>query len=71
MLIELICNEQTHMIIKDHTKYDSEKYKKEAMMEIMCNKNCKTCKHLNTKEFEVRKEVNTVYEISKRWFGES
>lgn len=24
MLIELICNEQTHMIIKDHTKYDSE-----------------------------------------------
>ena len=28
MLIELICNEQTHMIIKDHTKYDSDKYKK-------------------------------------------
>ena len=28
MLIELICNEQTHMIIKDHTKYESEKYKK-------------------------------------------
>ena len=28
LLIELICNEQTHMIIKDHTKYDSEKYKK-------------------------------------------
>lgn len=28
ILIELICNEQTHMIIKDHTKYDSEKYKK-------------------------------------------
>lgn len=27
MLIELICNEQTHMIIKDHTKYDSNKYK--------------------------------------------
>lgn len=27
MLIELICNEQTHMIIKDHTKYDSDKYK--------------------------------------------
>ena len=27
-LIELICNEQTHMIIKDHTKYDSDKYKK-------------------------------------------
>lgn len=27
ILIELICNEQTHMIIKDHTKYDSDKYK--------------------------------------------
>lgn len=27
MLIELICNEQTHMIIKDHTKYESDKYK--------------------------------------------
>ena len=26
MLIELICNEQTHMIVKDHTKYESEKY---------------------------------------------
>ena len=28
VLIELICNEQTHMIIKDNTKYESEKYKK-------------------------------------------
>ena len=28
ILIELICNEQTHMIIKDQTKYESEKYKK-------------------------------------------
>ena len=28
LLIELICNEQTHMIIKDHTKYMSDKYKK-------------------------------------------
>ena len=28
LLIELICNEQTHMIVKDHTKYDSDKYKK-------------------------------------------
>ena len=25
---ELICNEQTHMIIKEHTKYESDKYKK-------------------------------------------
>lgn len=28
MIIELICNEQTHMIVKDHTKYNSDKYKK-------------------------------------------
>lgn len=28
MLIELICDEQTHMIIKDHTKYNSDKYKR-------------------------------------------
>ena len=28
LLIELICIVQTHMIIKDHTKYESEKYKK-------------------------------------------
>lgn len=27
LLIELICNEQTHMIVKDHTKYESEKYR--------------------------------------------
>ena len=27
-LIELICNEQTHMIVKNHTKYDSDTYKK-------------------------------------------
>lgn len=26
-LISLICNEQTHMIVKDHTKYESEEYK--------------------------------------------
>ena len=27
VIIELICNEQTHMIVKDHTKFDSDKYK--------------------------------------------
>lgn len=26
LLLELICNEQIHMIIKDNTKYESEKY---------------------------------------------
>ena len=28
LLIEFICNVQTHMIIKDHTKYESDKYRK-------------------------------------------
>lgn len=28
ILLELISNEQIHMIIKDCTKYDSDKYKK-------------------------------------------
>lgn len=28
ILLELICNEQIHMIFKDHTKYMSDKYKK-------------------------------------------
>ena len=34
MLIELICNEQTHMIIKDHTKYESDKYKKLEKLKV-------------------------------------
>ena len=34
MLIELICNEQAHMIVKDHTKYDSDKYKKLEELKI-------------------------------------
>ena len=34
MLIELICNEQTHMIVKDHIKYDSDKYKKLEELKI-------------------------------------
>ena len=34
VLIELICNEQTHMIIKDHTKYNSQKYKKLEELKI-------------------------------------
>ena len=28
LLLELICNEKVHMIIKDHTKYEYEKYVK-------------------------------------------
>lgn len=27
LLIELICNEQTRMIVKNHTKYESDRYK--------------------------------------------
>ena len=34
LLIELICNEQTHMIVKDHTKYDSDKYRKLEKLKV-------------------------------------
>ena len=34
LLLELICNEQVHMIVKDHTKYDSQKYKKLEELKI-------------------------------------
>lgn len=34
ILIELISNEQIHMIIKDHTKYDSDKYKKLEKLKV-------------------------------------
>lgn len=34
LLVELICNEQTHMIMKDHTRYDSEKYKELEALKI-------------------------------------
>lgn len=34
MLIELICNEQIHMIIKDSAKYESEKYRKLEVLKI-------------------------------------
>ena len=37
ILIELICNEQTHMIIKDHTKYESDKYKKLEKLKVKIN----------------------------------
>ena len=35
LLIELICNEQTHMIVKDHTKYESEKYHEKVKIKDM------------------------------------
>ena len=34
ILLELVCNEQIHMIIKDSTKYDFDKYKKLEEMKI-------------------------------------
>lgn len=34
IIIELICNEQTHMIIKDSSKYSSEKYKELEKLKI-------------------------------------
>lgn len=35
LLLELISNEQIHMIIKDHTKYESEKYKLLEKLKVM------------------------------------
>ena len=34
LLLELIGNEDVHMIIKDHTKYESEKYVKLAELKV-------------------------------------
>ena len=34
LLLELICNEQIHMIIKDHTRYDSDKYKELERLKV-------------------------------------
>lgn len=48
MLLELICNEQILMIIKDNTKYLSEKYKKLEELKAKVNslevkKTCENC----------------------------
>lgn len=37
LLLELICNEQIHMIIKDNTKYLSDKYKKLEVLKAKVN----------------------------------
>lgn len=34
IIIKLICNEQTHMIVKDSMKYKSDKYKKLEKLKI-------------------------------------
>lgn len=34
MIIELICSEQTHMIIKNNNKYKSDRYKKLEKLKI-------------------------------------
>ena len=35
LLIELICEKQTKMIAKDHTKYSSEKYKHLEKLKVL------------------------------------
>ena len=37
MLLELIGNEQIHMLIKDEKKYDSDKYKRLEELKIKVN----------------------------------
>lgn len=37
LLLELIGNEQIHMLIKDEKKYDSDKYKKLEELKIKVN----------------------------------
>ena len=34
LLLELICNEQTHMIVKDHTSYDTYEYKELEALKV-------------------------------------
>ena len=34
ILLELICNEQAHTIIKNHMKYNSDKYKKLEKLKV-------------------------------------
>lgn len=34
MLIDLICDRQTHMIVKDHTKYKSKEYKELEKLKV-------------------------------------
>lgn len=39
ILINLICNEQTHMIKKDHTKYESDEYKALEKLKVKIKNN--------------------------------
>lgn len=34
LFIRLICNEQTHMIVKDYTKYESDDYKEFEKLKV-------------------------------------
>ena len=46
LLLEIICNEQVRMIVKDNGKYKSDKYKKLEELKIKVNslkKTCETC----------------------------
>ena len=35
VLLDLICNEQVHMIIKDHNNYESDKYKRLERLKVL------------------------------------
>ena len=35
VLLDLICNEQVHMIINDHNNYESDKYKRLERLKVL------------------------------------
>jgi len=35
LLLDLICNEQVHMLIKNHNAYESEKYKRLERLKVL------------------------------------
>lgn len=35
ILLDLICNEQVHMLVKNHNAYESEKYKRLERLKVL------------------------------------
>lgn len=35
LLLDLICNEQVHMLVKNHNAYESEKYKRLERLKVL------------------------------------
>ena len=67
LLVELICNEQTHMIIKDHTSYDTDEYKElEAL--VKCENKRIDLEISNLKHIHnlIRKKDKNIGEINIR-----